>query len=190
MPSAIELVNTALRQAASRDPPITGAPPSFDDTTAGIAARYLYPEAVNTVARQFSWDFARNMVTLAASGNVGPFPMGFTLEYLYPSNGIEVWQLQPATIGDPHNPVPVNFAIGNAIVSEVQKKVIWTDLASARAIYNNNPLPELWDAAFAEAVVRYMASGFVMALGGRPETSGTLLQQASGMTESAKSRDG
>lgn len=129
---------------------------------------------MQTVGRQWGWDFARNLVTLVLSGNVAPFP--WSKEYLYPTNGIEVWQVLPATLADPNDPRPINFVIGNAEVAAVQKKVIWCDLASAHAVFNNNPTPDVWDPLFREAVIRHLGSELAMALAGRPDTSSGLLQ--------------
>jgi hypothetical protein len=188
--TSADIVNRAILLTGNRQDPVTGSAPTFDDSAAGVAARYLYPEALNTVARQFEWDFSRRSIALTPSGNAAPFPCEFTNEYLYPTNGIEVWQLRPATLSDRNNPAPVNFLIGNTLVTAVQTKVIWANFASAVAIYNNNPGPDLWDANFVDAVVRFLASGFAMALAGRPETSANLLQSAGAMMDSAKMRDG
>ena len=79
--------------SSGNQPPVTGAAPNFDSSTAGKAAALVYTPCVRTVMRQFGWDFARNTITLEQSGNAAPYP--WTFEYLYPSNGsnigVEVW---------------------------------------------------------------------------------------------------
>lgn len=188
MPTAADVVNQALQMVGNDQPPVQGTSPTFDNSKGGVAAQQLYVPTVQEVGRLFEWDFARRTVALVLSGNAAP--VGYSFEYTYPSNGIEVWQLMPATISDPNNPLPVNYAIGNATVSGSQQRVIWTDLANAMAVYNNNPGPEVWDATFLEAVVRLLASKFAMAVAGRPETAENLLQSFNAFINAAKGRQG
>ena len=155
-------------------PPVLGNAPTFDNSTNGKALARLYSPCVATVARQFAWDLARNSVVLSVTGNTPP--LGYSYEYLYPSNGIEVWQLVPASIADPNNPLPQTWDVGNNLVSGVQKKVIWSSLANAVCIYNNNPTEDTWDALFREAVVRLLASELTMATAGKPDVAQGYLQ--------------
>lgn len=172
--TSTQIVNEALQLIGQNTPLVTGTAPNFDQSVAGIAAAQLYAPTVATIQRQFGWDASRNVVALTATGNTPPVQWAY--EYSYPSNGIEVWQLTPATISDPNNPLPVNWSVGNAQVSGVQTKVIWSNQASAEAVYNNNPGESLWDPLFREAVVRLLASNLAMAIAGRAETSAALLQ--------------
>ena len=167
--------------------PVTGNAPTFDSSAAGVALSYLYAPAVQTVARQFGWDYQRNVVTLTASGNTAPFP--WSEEYLYPTNGIEVLQLTPATLTDPNNPLPVNWVVGNATVGGVPTKVIWTNQASALAVISNQPGEALWDPLFHEAVVRLLASELATAIAGRPDTSRDTLEQAGAFMQVGMTRD-
>ena len=169
-----DVANEALQYIGDNMPPVTGVAPTFDNSPAGLALQKLYVPAVQTVGRQWGWDFARNIVSLTASGNTPP--VGWAYEYLYPSNGIEVWQLIPATITDANNPTPVTWSVGNTLVSAVQTKVIWSNLATAKAAYNNNPNESTWDPIFREAVVRLLASELAMAISGKPDTSQALLE--------------
>lgn len=168
------VANQAIQLIGDNQPPVSGQNPTFDVSTAGVALQKLYGPCVQTVGRQFGWDFARKTVALTLSGNTAP--AGYAFEYLYPTNGVEVWQLEPATFTDPNNPQPVNWNVGNAVVSSAQAKVIWTDLASARATFNNNPIEALWDPLFREAVVRLLASELAMAIAGRPDTAQSYLE--------------
>ena len=169
-------------------PPVTGNAPTFDSSPAGIAASFLYNPCVQAVARQHEYDFSRNQVTLVASGNSGPFPAGFPLEYVYPTNGIQVWQITPAVQTDLNNPLPTNWVVGNTVVSGVQTKVIWTDVAAAVALFNNAPGPPVWDPSFREAVVRLLAAEMAMAIAGRPETSSFYTQTAQAASAIAAAR--
>ena len=167
-------------------PLVTGTAPNFDSSDAGKAASAVYADTVAAVAREFGWDFARNTVALTTTGNTAPFP--WSVEYNYP-NGVQVWQLAPASLTDANNPLPVNWAVGNAQVSGAQKKVIWSNLSGALATYNNNPAESLWDGDFVEAVVRLLASKLAMAIAGKPDTAQGLLQSGAAFETIAEGRN-
>lgn len=164
-------------------PPVTGQWPSFDDSPAGQALNILYGACMATVQRQWGWDASRNMVTLAQTGNAGPFPPPFGFEFLYPTNGIQVWQLVQTVEVDPNDPQPYNYSVGNTLVTlsgvQTQKKVIWAEFAAMAAIYNNNPTEAVMDPMFLEAFRRLLSSELAMALAGKPDTSQSLLNSAS-----------
>jgi len=180
------VVNEALIMMGGNQKLVTGAAPDFDSSASGIAAKYLYNPCVAFVARQFEWDFARYTGALETSGNTPPD--GWAFEYLYPEDAVQVWQVKPPTT-DPNDPLPTTWVRANALVEDAQTAVIWTDVADAVAVYNNNPLPTVWDAGFRQAVVRLLASEFAIALAGRPGTSQALLSSAAMMNEIAKARD-
>lgn len=186
--TSTQVVNRAIFQMGDDQPPVTGTLPNFDTSPAGIAAAQLYTSVVQTVGRQFGWDFSRNIAALSASGNSAP--TGYSYEYIYPSMGIEVRQLIPSAISDPNNPLPVNWTVGNVNVSSVRTKVIWTNLASASAVFTNQPPEALWDAGFTEAVVRLLSSEMAMAIAARPETSRAQLEVAGEFERAAEQRDG
>ena len=173
MTTSGDIVNQAIILIGDNQPLVTGVAPNFDNSPAGIAASKLYAPCVATVARQWQWDLARNTVALTLSAN--PAPEGWLFEYLYPSNGIEVWQIMPLTI-DPNNPLPINWSVANDVVSGNQVKVILTNVASAVAVYNNSPNESTWDALFREAVVRLLASELAMAIAGRPDSAQILIE--------------
>jgi len=168
-------------------PAVTGLAPTFDNSPAGKALQYLYTETVQAVQRRFEWDASRRVYALTLSGNTAP--LGYDFEYIYPTVGIEIWNLTSAT-ADPNDPLPTNWSVGNALVAGVQTKVIWSDVASALAVYNNQPTEAVWDSAFTEAVVRELASKLAMALAGRPETEQLFLQSGEAAINIATSRDG
>jgi len=180
-----DVANEALIQLGDDQPFVTGQNPTWDNSTAGKALQKIYGPAVATVQRQWGWDASRNAVTLTATGNTPP--LGYSFEYPYPSNGIELWQLIPAT-PDPNNPLPVNWTVGNAIVSGTQTKVIWTNQATPTAIYNNNPSEATWDPLFREAVVRLLASELAMALAGRPDFSQSALESGAAFESLGETR--
>lgn len=189
MSADADVVNEALQLiGGNKQPLVTGSAPSFDSSPAGVAAANLYLPTVYTVGRRFGWDFARASVALVVSTNAPPF--GWSYEYVYPGNGIQVWQITPPTAPDPNNPLPVNWQIGNAVVGGVQKRVIWTNVASASAVYNNAPSPTAWDSLFREAVVRELASAFAMALNGRPDTAQGQLEAAGAFAQLGNERSG
>ncbi len=172
------IVNQAIQMMGDNQDPVTGEAPTFDDSPAGVAAASLYPLAVAADGRQFGWDFARKTAVLVASGNT-PGAL-WSHEYLYPTNGIQVWQLIPATIPDENNPLPTTWQVANTLVGGVQTKVIQTNLVAPLAVFNNNPGPAVWDPLFQMAVVRLLASCFAHALAGRPDLAESLLQSYAG----------
>jgi hypothetical protein len=175
--SSNAVANSALELIGDNTPVVTGNSPTFDNSTAGLALQKLYAPAVATVGRQWGWDLARSLVALTLTGNVAP--LGWAFEYAYPGSGIEVWQLQPGAISDANNPLPVNWNVGNNLVSGTQAKVIWSNQTGAIATYNNNPSEATWDPLFREAVVRLLASELTMALFGRPDTAQAMLETGS-----------
>jgi hypothetical protein len=123
---------------------------------------------------------------LTLSGN--PAPNGWLYEYLYPSNGIELWQIQPPTLSDPNNPLPVNWNVCNAQVASVQTKVIQCSVAGALGIYNNAPSEATWDPLFHQAVVRTLSGALAMALEGKPDTAAAMLESGAKFEQVAESR--
>lgn len=170
------VVNQALQMMGDNTPSVTGNAPNFDTSPAGQAAAALYAPCVATIARQFEWDFSRSTIALVPSGNAAPYPWGS--EYIYPANGIQVWQVMPISDPDPNDPIPVNFVEANALVNGTQVRVIHTNQAPAQAVYNNNPNENTWSSDFREAVVRLLASELAMALSGKPDFSQSMLESA------------
>lgn len=168
------VANSAIFLLGDNQPPVTGVAPNFDNSAAGQALAQLYGPCVATVGRQFGWDFSRNTYTLVLSGNPAPVP--WTYEYIYPPNGVQIRQLMPDALVDPNDPLPINWNIANTEVAGTQTKVIQCDLASALALYSNQPTEATWDPLFREAVVRLLASELASALAGRPDTARDMLQ--------------
>lgn len=190
--TSTDVVNQAINLIGDDMPPVTGVAPTFDDSTAGKAAQQLYGLCVQAVGRQFGWDFARRQVVLAASGNAAPFPMGFLYEYLYPSNGIQVWQVNPDLsdpLIDPYNPAPYTWSVGNTLVGSTQTKVIWTSIQNAIAVYNNNPSESVWDPLFQMAVVRLLSSAMAMAIAGKPDVAQAMLESGAAFETLAETRE-
>lgn len=171
------VANQALQLVGDNQPPITGSYPNFDSSAAGNAMVNLYPWAVRTVGRQSSWDFSRSVAALVATANVAP--LGYAFEYLYPASAVQIWQLAPLALADPNNPLPVDWNVGNTLVVGVQTKVIWTNLASAQAIFANMPDPSTWDPGAQEAIVRLIASELAVAIAGRLDTAQSYLESSS-----------
>lgn len=182
------VANSAIQLIGDNQPAVTGFAPNFDNSPAGKALAQLYTPCVRTVGKQYGWDFARNTVALTLSGNPAPFPYAF--EYLYPGNGVEVWQLMPAAIPDANNPLPVNWVVANTLVAAVQTKVIQTDLVAASAVYNNVPSESTWDALFREAVVRLLSSELSMALAGKPDVAEGMIQSGAAFENIGEGRQG
>ena len=185
--TSTDIVNEAINLIGDNQAAVTGVAPTFDSSPAGKAASALYYPTVNAVARQHGWDFARNTVVLTSSGNTPPFPWSY--EYVYPTNGVQIWQLLPASLTDANNPLPVRWAVGNALVASVQTKVIWSNLASASAYYNNAPGEATWDALFRASVVNLLARGLALAINGKPDTALRMLESTEMFTKLGEMRD-
>ena len=185
---ATGVVNQAIFLFGDDQPAVTGVYPTFDNSAAGKAAQNLYGPCVRTVARQFGWDFARNVVALQPTGNTPP--SGWTFEYVYPTLGVEVLQIEPPTLADPNNPLPVNWSVGTTAVATVPTKVIWANLAGALAVFTNAQLnnPETWDPLFREAVVRLLGSELAVAVAGKQDTGRDLLEQSGGFGQAGVTR--
>lgn len=183
-----DIANEAIQLIGDNQPSVTGIAPNFDSSPAGVALSRLYTPCVQAVGRQFGWDFARSTVALTLSGNAAPFPWAY--EYLYPTNGIEVWQVAPASLTDPNNPLPINWDVANAVVSGAQARVVHSNVASAQAIYNNMPNEATWDSLFRATVVRLLASELAIALVSKPETAQTNIDIGSAFESVAESRSG
>lgn len=178
--TSTDVVNQAINLIGNDMPPVTGVAPTFDDSTAGKAAQQLYYLAVRAVGRQHTWDFARSWVPLVVSTNPGPFPNGFSNEYRYPVNAVQVWQLtDDFSSGDPNNPAPVNWMVGNALEGVDQIRMIWCNFANARALVNNMPAESMWDPLFQMAVVRLLANAMAMAIAGKPDVAQAMLESGS-----------
>jgi hypothetical protein len=187
-----DVVNQAIFLIGDDQPPVTGNAPTFDTSTAGKAAAQLYGLCVRSVGRQFGWDFSRNQVVLAATGNGAPYPMGYLHEYLYPMAGgdvaVQIWQLIPGVVADLNNPAPINWTVGNTLVAGAQKKVIWCDEAAPVAMINNSPTEATWDPLFQQAVVRLLASAMAMAIAGKPDIAQSMLESGSAFESLGENR--
>lgn len=164
------IANQAIQLIGDNQPPVVGNAPNFDSSPAGVALKQIYAPSVAFIQKQFGWDASRRLIKLTASGNSAPFPYNYEFEYLYVPFALEIWQVQALALADPNDPLPTNWTIGNTLVSGVQTKVIWTDVADAYAGLNNNPTEAVWDPILTEAVVRYLASKLAEAIAGKPET--------------------
>jgi len=171
------VANQAIQLLGDNQPLVSAGAPSFDASPAGVALAQVYAPTVAAVLRQFGWDLARNTQALVLTGNAAPFPWAY--EFTYPANCLEVLQIAPTSVSDPNDPLPVNWSIGNDVVSGTQVKVIFANLATGNLIYNNGPQESTWDPLFTEAVVRLLASKLAMAIAGKSDTSAALLQSAS-----------
>jgi hypothetical protein len=95
----------------------------------------------------------------------------------------------PQTVTDRNNPLPNQWSVGNVQIGGTPAKVIWTNLASAQAVYTNQPLEGQWDALFRESVVRLLASEFAIALASRPDTARDKLSEGVNFETIGERRD-
>lgn len=190
-----DIANQAIMMMGDNQPPVTGTAPNFDSSPAGIVLQKIYVPCIQAVQRQFSWDASRRFFPLMHTNNAAPFPYNYSYEYIYPTIGLEIWQVQPQVLTDPNDPLPYNWTVGNTIVDQngvgpAQAKVIWTSVVDAYATYNNQPTEAVWDALFRETAVRLLASELAMAIAGRPETEQLLAQSSAMADQVARTRGG
>ena len=169
--TSTDIANEALVMAGWNKAAVTGVAPTFDNSTVGLILQRIYQPCVNAVLRVQPWDCARAVVSLTASGNTPPF--GWSYEFLYPSNAVEVWQVGPPTGYSPNNPLPQLWDVGNSLISSVMTKVIWTNVSPVQAVFNNTPTEAIWDSLLRQAVVRSLAGELALALA-KPEMTAFL----------------
>lgn len=184
------IANQALQLVGNNMPQVSGYAPTFDSSPAGEALALLYTPTVQAVQREFGWDASRRFFALAVTGNAGPYLGGYAYEYRYPAAAVEIWNIGPQIPTDLNDPLPTNWTIGNTLVGGTQTKVIWSDVPSAYAFYNNNVNESCWDPLMQEAVIRMLASKLAVAIAGRPETSALMGQTAQQAVAMNKGRDG
>lgn len=128
-----DIVNASVQLIGGYDDqsPVTGSPPTFDGSPTGLAAGAVYYECVQAVARRWGYDFSRNIVTLALTENLSAPPYGFSYEYIYPTNGIQIRELLPPTITDQNNPTPLRWVVGNTSAP--------SSTAMGSIVYGSNP---------------------------------------------------
>lgn len=188
--TSTSIVNEAVMMMGGNQPLVTGAAPNFDQSDTGKAAQLLYAPTVAAITRQSAWDFARTWVQLVVSGNTAPAMFAF--EYLYPTNCDQVIQVatQPDDGDDLNDPLPTNWTVGNALVSSLPVKVLWTKLATAWCFFSSSaPLENIWDPLFHQAVVRLLSSAMSLAVAGKPDLAMSLIEQAGKFTELGEMRD-
>jgi hypothetical protein len=190
---SVDIANRAIQLIGDNQPPITGTgnypTPTFDTSAAGLVCAQVYVGVVNTVGRQFGWDFSRNTAALVAGNTGAAVPVPWKFEFLYPTNGIQVRQLVPTIIADPNNPLPIRWAVANDLIAGIVTKVILTNLAAGFAVFSNQPNENLWDAGFTEEVIRLLANYIAMGIAGRPDTSQAALESMKEFGALAETRD-
>lgn len=171
------VANQAVQMMGGNQPAVQGQWPAFAVTgaggNAGISLNRLYGPTVATVARSFGWDFARRTVALVVTGNVAPVP--WLYEYAYPTNGIQAWQILPAVLTDPNDPLPINWGEGNVVVGAAVQRVLFANINPALVVYNNNPNEDTWDALFRQSVVELLGRALALSLAGKPDLADSLL---------------
>lgn len=182
MATKLSLINRALTEIAARQP-IT------DYLSAeGVTADQLYQPAIETLLRESDPEFARTSTILAPV--VTNVFLNYTYAYAYPADCVRVRQIVPEVIDD-NDPYAVVWDVGTANISAVQTRVIYTNEGpNARMTYTTNLVTESeFDSLFQERLVRYLGSMLAMPVGGRPDFSRTMLEQAGGLGAAGRDRD-
>jgi hypothetical protein len=184
------VVNAALEQIGSQSQ-ITSL---TDGTPSALAANVIYVPTVQLMLREIEPDFARTTVTLALSAATSPIPP-WAFEYLYPAAAIRLRQVRPPGSGagsltDINDPQPIRAMVDFDMIASVATKVILTNQPNALAVITSSAVNEaLWDAVFADAVVRRLANPLAMALAGRPDFAKEILMTSAQMASTAEALD-
>jgi hypothetical protein len=179
------LVNRALQEIAAQAS-VSGEPPEFDGSAAGLAAGILYPPAITLLLRQEDYEFARNDTALQAAPLV-PYP--WTYAYLYPTDCAKIRSIKPPQWTQ-NDPQPIRWTEMDQMIGGVLTRIIGCNIANAVLTYSTLDVEEAqFDPVFEETLVRYLASGLVMSLGGRPDFSTKLLEQAGGLVQQGAGLD-
>lgn len=192
MVSSVDICNRALAQIAeipSAQPISSLSPPAGDSLAAANACSILYNPIYLAVLRQYEWDFARLTASLVAWGPEFVAPAMWPYAYFYPSDCIQLRQVLPTTLADPYDPQPVRHAVAETGSATGSTKLILTTVSPAYAVYTADIAdPTMWDWAFAEAMVRALASALALTLAGRPDFSREKLTEAAQFESIAESR--
>jgi hypothetical protein len=181
------IVNRAL-QEISAQATVTGTNPAFDGSAAGNAASILYTPSVQTLLRQTDYEFSRAVETLTPASIAPPLNWGYAFNY--PGDCIKIRQILPGTLSTNNDPQPITWDVITTFVSGSQARVICTNIPASTIVYTTNSVSESeWDSLFEETVVRYLASEFVMALGGRPDFSEKMLGVAGALSQGGAGKD-
>ena len=186
MTTSADIVNRALAQIAA-EYTVTGTPPTFDGSAAGLAAGTLYNPAWQMLLRQQDAEFARRTVPLTLTGNVPLFPWQF--EYLYPNDCLKVRSIQPRQ-WDPNDPQAIRWWVSDDPVAGEATRVILCNVEAALLTYSTSNVTEnQWDVLFQESMARYLASELSMPVAGRPDFSRVKLAESGQILESADAKD-
>lgn len=120
----LEVYNTALLRAGVSE---TIASLTENTKNAKLCNR-LYTQVRDYVLRDFPWNFATRMVTLALSGTA---PTNWEYQYAYPSDCLKVREVVSAGGRVVRTDLRIPFEIGNDGTS----RVIWTNEATAELCY-------------------------------------------------------
>lgn len=185
-----DVVNRALVEIAGQAT-VTGVPPTFDGSAAGLAAGTVYQDCVEMLLRQADYEFARTWLP-ATAVTLGYSIPGWSASYQYPPDCLRLRQVLPPS-WDANNPQAVRWLVGTFSVRTTPvtfQKLILTNQAAAELYYTTNFVTEAdWDSVFTEAMVRLLASELAMGIGGRPDFSKELLNQAGGLVGANQERD-
>lgn len=163
MPSAIQIYNRALSRIGVSD--FIGDP--AEQSKAGDFYRLWYDACVDTVLRDFPWNFASSVVALALVD--GDPPPGWTYKYAYPlechmahqvadsagvrnlsANVLRGWDCYGSTLARPAVPFQV---MSEAPSSITRRRIIVTDLPQAYLFYTAKIVdPNQFDPGFCDAL--------------------------------------
>jgi len=89
-----------------------------------------------------------------------------------------------------NDPQPVRWTVEELAIAGAPTRVIACNVAGAVLTYTTYNVTEAeFDAVFQETLVRLLASELAMSLGGRPDFSAKMLEQAGALVQQGPGRD-
>lgn len=127
----------------------------FEGTKQARVCLGEYQQVRSSLLRMSNWGFAKQIKAAVLSGNPAPAP--WTVEYAYPTLCIRVLSLFNSTYtGNPNNPLPVLWTIGNSSTSG--NEVIWCNEVGATVVFTGDVAnPAQWEPLFTEQVIEQLA---------------------------------
>lgn len=158
-----EICSLALMRIGSK----TGiADVTTEQSKEGKLCRIIYPLAVDTVLREFPWNFATRRVSLAQVS--GATCTNWEYVYAYPTDCLRIDSIVVEGSRMPTIGYKVQYEVG----FDGTQKVIFCDSDSVEIIYRSRVEDfQVWDPCAVSALAWYIASELAMPLASKPDVS-------------------
>lgn len=160
-----------------------------------------YDPVRQSVLRAHTWNFARRQVALTQLGNADDETSlaPWYYKYAYPSDAVFFRYVMPAFTSSVTIPEilwtaqpPVKFQLsGDLDLNQMDIRVVLTNQAEATGVYTRNVEKlDVWDDLAQDALATALAAKLAIALTGDKTLAKAMIDQASGIINVAKAKDG